>query len=126
MTNVSEGKLVQIYNSVSIFLSSSLAEGFALPPAEALACGCAVVATDSGGIREYAEHGKTALLSPPGHPEALAQNLLRVLEDDGLRMQLAKQGHEKIKEFTWERSTDLLEKFLLKQIKGGNKCQRRR
>ncbi len=109
--------LVQIYNSASIFLSSSLAEGFSLPPAEAMACGCVVVATDSGGIREYAEHEKTALLSPPGDPEALAENLLRVLRDDELRVRLAQAGHERIQEFTWERSTDLLEQFLLRHVR---------
>lgn len=107
----------QIYNKSSIFLSSSVAEGFALPPAEAMACGCAVVATDSGGIREYAEHGKTALLSPPRHPEALAKNLLRLLEDDNLRIQLAMAGYKCIQEFTWDRSTDLLEQFLRQYVK---------
>ncbi|MBV1735321.1 MAG: glycosyltransferase family 4 protein [Candidatus Desulforudis sp.] len=110
--NVDNEMLVRLYNSASIFLSSSVAEGFSLPPAEAMACGCAVVATDSGGIREYADHGKTALLSPPRDPEALAKNLLRILKDDNLRIQLARAGHERIKEFTWDRSTDLLEQFL--------------
>jgi len=116
-TNVSEERLVEIYNSSSIFLSSSVAEGFALPPAEAMGCGCAVVATDSGGIREYAEHEKTALLSPPRNPEALAKNLLRVLEDDELRIRIAKAGNVRIQGFTWERSTDLLEQFLLRYAK---------
>jgi len=65
-----------------------------------MACGCGVVATDSGGIREYAEHEKTALLSPPRDPEALAKNLLCLLEDDNLRIQLAEAGHKHIQEFT--------------------------
>lgn len=115
--NVSEDALVGIYNEAKIFVSSSLMEGFALPPAEAMACGCAVAATDSGGIREFAEHEKTALLSPPGNPDALAENILRLLEDDTLRLKLAKAGHEKIKEFTWERSADKLEAFLKCYIK---------
>ncbi|MEW6675150.1 MAG: glycosyltransferase family 4 protein [Nitrospirota bacterium] len=117
MANISEEKLVHLYNSSGIFLSSSIAEGFALPPAEAMACGCAVVATDSGGIREYAEHEKTALLSPPRDPEALAKNLLRLLKYDDLRIQLAKAGHKRIQEFTWDQSTDLLEQFLLQHVK---------
>jgi glycosyltransferase involved in cell wall biosynthesis len=49
---------------------------------------------------------------PPRHPEALADNILRLLKDDDLRIRLAKAGYERIQEFTWERSTDLLEKAL--------------
>lgn len=106
----------EIYNKSAIYLCPSWTEGWHLPPAEAMACGCAVISTDIGGVRDYAEHEKTALLSPPRDPEALAKNLLRVLEDDDLRIKLAKAGHEKIKEFTWERSTDLLEQFLLRHV----------
>ncbi|MDG7041490.1 MAG: glycosyltransferase family 4 protein [Nitrososphaerota archaeon] len=101
-----------IYNGSSIYLCPSWNEGFGLPPAEAVACGCAVVSTDNGGVRDYAEHEVTALLSPPKNPEALAQNIIRLLEDDALRIRLAKSGRKRITEFTWERSTDLLEQFL--------------
>lgn len=110
--NIPEEELVHLYNQTRIFLCSSLAEGFALPPAEAMACGCAVVSTDCGGNRDYAEDGITALLSPPGVPQALAGNVIRLLEDDDLRVRLAKAGYERIQKFTWERSTDLLEQFL--------------
>lgn len=110
--NVSEKELTQIYNQSRIYLCSSLAEGFALPPAEAMACGCSVVSTDCGGIREYAEHGVNALLSTPKDSEALAQNIIRLLEDENLRIRLAKAGYNRIRNFTWERSTDLLERFL--------------
>ena len=105
-----------IYNGSRIYLCPSWAEGFGLPPAEAMACGCAVAAADSGGIRDFAEHGVTALLSPPKDPEALAANILRLLEDDDLRIMLAKAGHERIQEFTWERSTNLLEQFITDKI----------
>jgi len=108
--------VASIYNGSSIYLCPSWAEGFGLPPAEAMACGCAVAAADSGGIRDFAEHGVTALLSPPKRPEALAENLLRLLKDDDLRIRLAKAGHERIQEFTWERSANLLEQFIAERI----------
>ncbi len=116
VTKISDKELVDLYNVCTIFISSSIAEGFAFPPAEAMACGCAVVATDSGGIREYAQNGTNMLLSPPKDPEALAKNLLRLLENDDLRIQLAKTGYNMIRELTWERSTDLLEQFLLQHV----------
>jgi glycosyltransferase involved in cell wall biosynthesis len=84
-----------------------------------------LVSTDIGGVRDYAEHEVTALLSPPKNPEALAQNIVRLLEDDELRIRIAEAGHERIKQFTWERSTDLLEQFLT-DIVGRSSRQERR
>lgn len=100
------------YNNSSIILSPSLMEGFALPPAEAAACGCAIVSTDSGGIRDYVEHGVTGLLSPPAHPAALAENLCLLLADDRLRVRLAKAARKAVGELTWAKSADLMEEFL--------------
>jgi L-malate glycosyltransferase len=102
----------KILNDSSIFVSPSLSEGFSLPPAEASACGCAVVATDTGGVREYLENGFTALLSPPGDPEQLAANICRLLENDGLRLQLAERCNSAVRRLDWETSTALLERFL--------------
>lgn len=104
----------EFYNGSSIVVSSSIAEGFALPPAEGAACGCAIAATDSGGIRDFTEHGVTALLSPPKQPEALARNICLLVGNDDLRIRLARSANDFIKQFTWERSTDLLEKFIFR------------
>jgi len=114
--NVSVEKLVQLFNQSRIYLCSSVAEGFAFPPAEAMACGCAVVSTDCGGIREYAENEVNALLSPPANPGALAHNLLRVLRDQNLCMKLARKGNEIIKTFTWDKAVDRMEAFLLGRL----------
>lgn len=110
--NVPEEELVETYNSSRIYLCSSLAEGFALPPAEAMACGCAVVSTDCGGIREFAIDEVNALLSPPRDAAALAANIIRLLNDDDLCQLIAKAGYEQIQQFTWERSAGLLEEFI--------------
>jgi glycosyltransferase involved in cell wall biosynthesis len=110
----------EIYNKSSIFLCSSLSEGFALPPAEAAACGSAIVATDCGGIRDFIENGTTGLLSPPQDPEALAANLCRLLENEDLRMQLASAVSRSISHFNWDRSADLMEKFLDRVVRSGD------
>jgi L-malate glycosyltransferase len=102
----------EFYNGSSIVVSSSVSEGFALPPAEGAACGCAIAATDSGGIRDFAEHGVTALLSPPRDSEALARNICLLLGNDDLRIRLAHSANDFIKQFNWERSADLLEEFI--------------
>ncbi len=117
--NVPEKELVEeIYNGSRILLFPSWYEGFGLVPAEAMACGCAVVAADNDGVREFAKHEVNALLSPPKDVEALTKNLLRLLEDDNLRIRLAEAGIETIKQFTWERSTDMLEALLKREVEG--------
>lgn len=105
----------EIYKGASLFLCSSIAEGWHLPGAEAMACGCALVATDCGGNRDYAEPGATALLSPPRDPAALAANLLLLLRDERLRVRLAAAGQERIREFTWERSAERFEAYLIER-----------
>jgi len=120
----------EIYNDSSVFLSSSWAEGFALPPAEAAACGCAIVATDSGGIRDFIENEVTGLLSAPKNPLALADNLGQLLENEKLRVRLAKACSSVIANFSWDRNADQLEMFISNvldgQLGGMNKGPARR
>jgi len=107
----------EIYNRSSIFLSPSWSEGFALPPAEAAACGCAIVATDSGGVRDFLQDEVTGLLSEPKNAAALGANLIRLLKNETLRVRLAKTANSFIKNLDWNRSTDQLEAFILNAMK---------
>jgi glycosyltransferase involved in cell wall biosynthesis len=102
----------EIYNKSKVFLSPSLSEGFALPPAEAACCGCAIVATDSGGIADFVEDGITGLLSPPADPKALGENLCRVLDDEQLRVSLAVAAARQLMTFTWKKNAQLMETFI--------------
>lgn len=77
-----------------------------------MACGCAFVGTDSGGPRDYADDGVTALLSPPGEDAPLIANLLRVVEDDELRGRLQSAGRSRIAGFSWDRTGDLMNRVL--------------
>lgn len=109
---LSDNQINQLFNRSAVFVSSSLAEGFCLPAAEAMASGCAVVATDSGGIRDFAADGRNALLSGPGKPEQLAANIVRCLRDRELRLTLARSGRETISTFTWPAAVRRLESFV--------------
>jgi glycosyltransferase involved in cell wall biosynthesis len=102
----------EIYNRSRIFLSSSWAEGFALPPAEAAACGCAVVASDSGGIRDFIQDGTSGLLSAPKDPAALARNLRMVLDDQAMNQRLATAGGRVIRGLKWQDNAARVEEFL--------------
>jgi len=102
----------EIFGQSSVFLSPSLAEGWPLPPAEAAACGCAIVSTSNGGVREYIEHGATGLLSPPEDPDALAENICLLLENENLRVRLAKMGNQVVSRLNWDRSVDMFVEFI--------------
>lgn len=102
----------EVYNGSAVYLCPSTLEGWHLPPAEAMACGCALVSTDIGGVRDYATHGRTALLSPVDRPEALGDDVVRVMENEVLRERLARAGGERIRRFEWSRSVEALERVL--------------
>lgn len=109
----SQPKLRELYNHAAIFLSPSWSEGWPLPPAEAMMCGAALVATDIGGHKEYATHEETALLSPPKDAKSLAENLLRLIRNPEFRIKLAQQGNAYIQRFTWKNAVDRFEAALL-------------
>ena len=113
---VSDNELRRVYNSSDIFVLPSWVEGCQLPPMEAMACGCAVVATNVGGVPDYAINGETILASSPRNPEALAQNTIRLIENEDERKRIAENGYNYVKPFTWDRATDQLEKVFKKYV----------
>lgn len=100
----------RILNEASIFIYASRAEGFCLPPAESMICGCAVCGTDIPGI-PYQKNEVTTLSSPPMNPRALASNILRLIQNRELRLQIAHAGHDFIcTNYDWENS---VQKFIM-------------
>ena len=94
----------QLYNKSAIFIASSDQEGFSLPPAEAMCCGCAVCCTDIGGFAMYAINEITALISPVYKYEIMAQNIIRLISNNELRIKIAKEGNKYIQQFTWDKA----------------------
>ena len=110
--NPSQERIRKIYSSCDIFLFPTRKEAFGNPPMEAMACKCAVVGTTAGGITDYAISGETALLSTPEDIMSLANNLIRLVEDEELLKRISLSGYKKIQEFSWENQTKKLEKIL--------------
>lgn len=106
----SKERLRALFNESAIFISPSWSEGWALPPAEAMQCGCATVLTDIGG-HEYAIHGVTSLLSPPQDTEQMSRNILTLIKDNPLRTRLANQAVQEIAQYTWPRATKSLASY---------------
>jgi polysaccharide biosynthesis protein PelF len=84
-----EGRVENIrdaYDAGSIFVLSSVSEGFPYSLIEAMTCGRTCVATDVGGVTEAV--GDTGLVVPPRSPGPMAQACLALLRDEGLRNRL--------------------------------------
>lgn len=87
------------------FVLSSLYEGFGNVLVEALAVGAPVISTRCPvGPDEIIADGVTGLLVPPADDEALAQSILRILDDPELRQKLAANGPARAADFALERS----------------------
>ncbi|PSR27538.1 MAG: glycosyl transferase family 1 [Sulfobacillus thermosulfidooxidans] len=114
--NPSQAELAVLYRSHAIFVHTSYLEGWALPPAEAMASGCVFVGTDSRGNRDYAIPNVNALLVEPGHIEELFAQISRVIEHEDLRDRLQHEGFNTLQTFTWEDSTNMLEQYFLRYV----------
>jgi glycosyltransferase involved in cell wall biosynthesis len=89
-----------------LFVLSSRNEAFAVALLEAGAMGKPVVATDVCGVPELIRDGDTGVLVPSDDPRALAQGILRMLEDPKLSAACARRLHHLVTtQFTHERST---------------------
>ncbi|MFI5323068.1 MAG: glycosyltransferase family 4 protein [Thermodesulfobacteriota bacterium] len=71
------------------------AEPFGITAVEAMMRGTAIIASDSGGLREIIENGKSGILVPPGDADALADKLMMLLKDKGLSESLGKAGRRR-------------------------------
>jgi len=84
---------------------------------EYLAAGRPIVASDLPSIREVLTDGETALLVPPGDPEALANAMARLAADRDLSAELGRKALALAPDYTWERRAERLEKALAAAVK---------
>ncbi|CAB3773039.1 glycosyltransferase family 4 protein [Paraburkholderia humisilvae] len=89
-----------IYNASSIYLCPSWSEGWGLPALEAMACGCAIVTADNGGIRDFVISGQNGFVVPPKAPRRLGTALVSLLGDKERRTAFAEQSVEIARQFT--------------------------
>lgn len=91
-----------VLSSASVFVCPSLAEGLGIVFIEAQACGVPVIGTRVGGIPDVIENGVTGLLVSPHDPEALAQALIQLLQDQVLAHKLKQQALKNISRYNWQ------------------------
>ena len=100
---VDEKKLVSLYNSSDAFVLPSHYEPFGMVALEAMASRVPVVVSDVGGLSEIVEDGITGVKVPAYNPSALAEGILRVLEDRELSEQLKANAYRAVQErYRWD------------------------
>jgi glycosyltransferase involved in cell wall biosynthesis len=95
------------YSEATALTFPSRFEGFGAPIVEGMARGCPVIAADATAIPEIVSD--SGILVSPDNAEGWFQSMCDVLENDDLRTRLRKAGAERAKEFTWDRSAEILE-----------------
>ena len=101
-------ELVDWYHTLAIFTLPSVYESFGLVMAEAMACGCALVATNVG-FAHGLEHEEEALILAQAQSPHLVEVLDTLVEDDALRCRIAGNGYERVQDLRWNDAVDRLE-----------------
>jgi glycosyltransferase involved in cell wall biosynthesis len=96
--------LAVVYSGATAFLFPSLAEGFGIPPLEAMQCGVPVIASNTTSIPEVV--GTAGLLLPPTDRDEWCQTMVKIARDAKLRSELAQRSLLRAKLFSWQRFID--------------------
>ncbi len=118
---VQDNRLFELYQRASLFVFPSFYEGFGLPPLEAMALGCPVVASNTSSLPEVV--GDAALTFDPNNSEELAVLMLKVLNDKNLSAEFIRRGIERAKLFSWENSAKQL-KDIFEEVFQGSAVRR--
>jgi glycosyltransferase involved in cell wall biosynthesis len=97
---VTDDELVALYNLCELFVFPSLYEGFGLPVLEAMKCGRCVAAANRSSLPELVTDPRA--LFDPYEPADIARVVTALLDDDGVRREIAEAGAVRARAFTWD------------------------
>ncbi len=99
---VDQADLPAVYSLATLFFFPSVYEEFGIPNCEAMACGTPIVTANTGAPPEIV--GDAGILVDPRDTDAMADALVRVLSEPGLRSELKERGLARSEMFSWERT----------------------
>ena len=115
--NPDESQIVNIYNMTDIFIFSSIEEGYGLPPAEAMACGCAVITTEVGAIPDFTINNETALYFRKSDHMDLYNKISFLIENPDIMKTIGEKGSLSVRKLlSLEVSFNTFERFLMNSL----------
>ena len=101
-----------------IYVSSSIYEGFSNSLLEALALGLPIVSTNHDfGADEIIEDNKNGILVPVADPKAMAEAIMRILEDQELSKKLSRDAKRRAENFRIGKTASEYEKLFRELLK---------
>lgn len=99
---VNDEILASLYTGAEIFVTTSIYEGFGLPPLEAMTYGTPVVSSAGGSLPEVL--GSAAVVINEFRANLWRDRIQAVLQDQDLRQKLRSEGLEHVKQYTWDKT----------------------
>ena len=103
---IDDSQLKALYTNARAFVFPSLYEGFGIPPLEAMACGCPVIASNTASIPEVC--GDAVGYFDPASISSIRMAVKKVIDDGHWRSKLQVAGKNKSKEYTWAAAAEQL------------------
>lgn len=101
--NLPHGEIPKYLSQTNIFVRPSRSEGLGSAFLEAMALGLPVIGSSAGGIPDFLKDGETGLICEKENSEDLAEKIKILLEDENLRLKLARNGRKLVEEkYNWD------------------------
>lgn len=106
---ISRDRLLELYRSSDIFVSTSIYEPFGLVILEAMASGTTVAAFSIGGIKEVVRDNVDGFLVPPCRIDLLSESIVKLLSNPQLRLECGNNARKRALEYDWKNVITMLE-----------------
>jgi len=98
-----DDELDKYYRKSSLFITTSLLEGFGLTPLEAMRCGCPVICSDIPIFREILSD--SCAYVDAKNVNNIKNKIEKILKSKNIQKKLSERGYKRIKKFSWDKCT---------------------